>query len=220
MESRSSILRDRALLGLEQFDFVTDFSDHRYRGKVKLTNKGLVLNEKPVYNEPVVSFRYKTWEGYNEDAFVLSCKTMLFLLQKPPKNFEALIVGHFRQNAVMILRACVAYKEDRVRIGFFNGDDDYDAPVSKKVSIRSFFFGQYQVSGRFKESIYKIYPKLFNAFSAIAAPNLQSMPEELETQMPEMPENSGVLKRIFCFSIFISAILVCFVAIYISYAGC
>ncbi|OMO86893.1 Ubiquitin-conjugating enzyme, E2 [Corchorus olitorius] len=39
MESKSSVLRDRALLGLEQFDCVTDFSDHRYRGNAELTNK-------------------------------------------------------------------------------------------------------------------------------------------------------------------------------------
>jgi ubiquitin-conjugating enzyme E2 O len=50
-----------------------------------------VLNDKPYFNEPGNKSTANTPPGekhsvaYNQTAFVLSCKTMLYSLRKPPK---------------------------------------------------------------------------------------------------------------------------------------
>ncbi|VAH59366.1 unnamed protein product [Triticum turgidum subsp. durum] len=54
--------------------------------QVLVSIQGLVLNDKPYFNEPVIfSSKEKHSLGYNQTAFVLTCKLMLYLLQKPPK---------------------------------------------------------------------------------------------------------------------------------------
>lgn len=53
--------------------------------------QGLVLNDKPYFNEPGNKNSAQTTAGeryslaYNQTAFVRSCKTMLYSLRKPPK---------------------------------------------------------------------------------------------------------------------------------------
>ncbi|XP_022760928.1 putative ubiquitin-conjugating enzyme E2 38 [Durio zibethinus] len=150
--------------------------------QVLVSLQGLVLNEKPYYNEPGL----KPWEAYNADVFTLSCKTMLFQLGNPLRNFEALIAAHFHKHGSTILRACIAYKECRVCIGFFNGDDA-NAPSSKK---------KIKVSKQFKNSMDKLYPDLFNAFNRIGAP-LQNMAEKLVTDVDiqEKPVN-GIISKL------------------------
>lgn len=59
--------------------------------QVLVSIQGLVLNDKPYFNEPGNKNSAKTTAGeknslaYNQTAFVLSCKTMLYSLRKPPK---------------------------------------------------------------------------------------------------------------------------------------
>ena len=59
--------------------------------QVLVSIQGLVLNDKPYFNEPANKNSAKTTAGeknslvYNQTAFVLSCKTMLYSLRKPPK---------------------------------------------------------------------------------------------------------------------------------------
>jgi hypothetical protein len=53
--------------------------------------QGLVLNSKPYFNEVGYDKQIGRAEGeknslaYNENSFLLSCKSMLYFLRKPPK---------------------------------------------------------------------------------------------------------------------------------------
>jgi len=59
--------------------------------QVLVSIQGLVLNDKPYFNEPGNKNSAQTTAGeryslaYNQTAFVRSCKTMLYSLRKPPK---------------------------------------------------------------------------------------------------------------------------------------
>ncbi|XP_039686651.1 putative ubiquitin-conjugating enzyme E2 38 [Medicago truncatula] len=82
----------------------------------------LILNAKPYFNEPGWAPSKGTPGGeasslqYNENTFILSLKTMMYMIRKPPKNFEDLVVGHFYSRAHDILRSCKAYTEG-VQVG-------------------------------------------------------------------------------------------------------
>lgn len=71
--------------------------------QVLLSLQALVLNEKPYFNEAGYDKQIGRAEGeknsvtYNENAFLLSCKSMLYLLNKPPKvfwNFSSFRIDH------------------------------------------------------------------------------------------------------------------------------
>ncbi|XP_010267930.1 PREDICTED: putative ubiquitin-conjugating enzyme E2 38 [Nelumbo nucifera] len=88
--------------------------------QVLVSIQALVLNENPFFNEPGAihwSSSTKASSDYNETAFVLSCRTMLYLLQKPPKNFERFLVDHFRKRGEAILTACRAYRDGFAKVG-------------------------------------------------------------------------------------------------------
>lgn len=59
--------------------------------QVLVSIQALILNAKPFFNEPGYESRYVGAEGerkamsYNEDVFVLSLKTMVYTLRRPPK---------------------------------------------------------------------------------------------------------------------------------------
>lgn len=88
--------------------------------QVLVSIQGLVLNDKPYFNEPGNKNSAKTTAGeknslvYNQTAFVLSCKTMLYSLRKPPKHFETLVAGHFHEREHAFLDACSAYMSGTV----------------------------------------------------------------------------------------------------------
>ncbi|XP_068638745.1 probable ubiquitin-conjugating enzyme E2 24 isoform X2 [Aristolochia californica] len=83
--------------------------------QVLLSLQALVLNEKPYFNEAGYDRQIGRAEGeknsttYNENAFLLSIKSMLYLLRNPPKHFEALVNQHFSNCSQSILLACKAY---------------------------------------------------------------------------------------------------------------
>ncbi|KAF5205164.1 Ubiquitin conjugating enzyme protein [Thalictrum thalictroides] len=83
--------------------------------QVLLSIQALVLNAKPYFNEPGYersagqAHGEKQAKSYNENTFVLSCKTMQYTLRSPPKHFEDLVAGHFRVRAHAILEACKEY---------------------------------------------------------------------------------------------------------------
>ncbi|KAL5730374.1 (E3-independent) E2 ubiquitin-conjugating enzyme [Ranunculus cassubicifolius] len=85
--------------------------------QVLLSIQALVLNAKPYFNEPGFSATEGSAEGekssraYNETTYILSCRSMLFTLKRPPKHFEEYVVGHFLDRAHAILVACKAYME-------------------------------------------------------------------------------------------------------------
>ncbi|GAB2265724.1 Belongs to the ubiquitin-conjugating enzyme [Dionaea muscipula] len=70
---------------------------------VVLWIQALELTEKPYFNEPGYRgrFGHQYWEqlslAYNEDTFILCCKTTILLLRFKPKNFEPFVAAHFRK---------------------------------------------------------------------------------------------------------------------------
>ncbi|GMI72820.1 UBIQUITIN-CONJUGATING ENZYME 24, phosphate 2 [Hibiscus trionum] len=127
--------------------------------QVLLSLQALVLNEKPYFNEAGYDKQLGRAEGetnsvsYNENAFLVTCQSMLYILRKPPKHFEALVKEHFSRRAETILLACNAYMEG-APVGFALdcGRDGLDAN----------FKGS---STGFKIMLAKLFPKLVDAFS-------------------------------------------------------
>ncbi|GMH05648.1 hypothetical protein Nepgr_007488 [Nepenthes gracilis] len=83
--------------------------------QVLVSIQGLILNSKPYFNEPGYASTVGTIHGemnserYNETTFLLSLKTMLYMMRRPPKHFEDFVFGHFFMHAHDILVACEAY---------------------------------------------------------------------------------------------------------------
>lgn len=132
--------------------------------QVLVSLQGLVLNEKPYYNEPGTgiwpSLLRNQSAAYTEYAFVLSCKTMIYLIRRPPKNFQGFVAQHFRECAHLILRACLAYTNCRVRVGCYR-EDGISYFSSSSESCNS----NIKVSTSFKASIDQLYPQLVTAFA-------------------------------------------------------
>nr|KAJ0206408.1 hypothetical protein LSAT_V11C500275230 [Lactuca sativa] len=106
--------------------------------QVLVSIQGLILNTKPYFNEPGYAHSSGSIQGekrsmqYNESTLILSLKTMVYTMKKPPKNFEDLVSGHFRNRVRDILMACKAYTEGvqvgcLVRGGVQDVDEDNDS---------------------------------------------------------------------------------------------
>ncbi|KAI9121132.1 hypothetical protein K1719_008165 [Acacia pycnantha] len=126
--------------------------------QVLLSLQALVLNEKPYFNEAGYDQQIGRSEGeknsvsYNENAFLVTCKSMLYLLRKPPKHFELLVEEHFSQRAQHILVACKAYGEGAaIGCAFDCG--------------KAMHQNQKGTSTGFKIMLAKLFPKLVEAFS-------------------------------------------------------
>ncbi|KAF8387656.1 hypothetical protein HHK36_026310 [Tetracentron sinense] len=129
--------------------------------QVLVSIQALVLNEKPYYNEP----GHGIWPGrpywekqssaYSEDVFLLSCRTMLYVLRKPPKHFGDFVVAHFRDRAQVILLACKAYMNGHVKVGGRRECGSFSSS-SSSVSV---------VSNKFKGLMLNLYPELIAAFT-------------------------------------------------------
>ncbi|KAJ9168853.1 hypothetical protein P3X46_020336 [Hevea brasiliensis] len=127
--------------------------------QVLLSLQALVLNEKPYFNEAGFDKQIGRAEGeknsvsYNENAFLMTWKSMLYLLRQPPKHFEALIEEHLRQRSQYILLACKAYMEGApVAYPFGRGQIEHES--------------QKGGSTGFKIMLAKLFPKLVEAFAA------------------------------------------------------
>ncbi|XP_040863161.1 probable ubiquitin-conjugating enzyme E2 25 [Glycine max] len=77
--------------------------------------QGLILVAKPFFNEPGYAHLSNSQYGeisslkYNEDTFILSLRTMIYIMRRPPKNFKDFVAGNFCSRAHDILVACKAY---------------------------------------------------------------------------------------------------------------
>ncbi|KAK9933986.1 hypothetical protein M0R45_021154 [Rubus argutus] len=123
--------------------------------QVLVSIQALILNDKPFFNEPdiapVVSLSSeKSSRAYNEDAFVSTLKSTLFLLRNPPKEFEDFTADHFGRRAGVILSACGAYANSSVEVGY------YSSELKELIKL--------SVSNKFKKSMEQLYPKLVEAF--------------------------------------------------------
>jgi ubiquitin-conjugating enzyme E2 O len=83
--------------------------------QVVVSIQALVLNDQPFYNESGYETLVDKPEGqrnalpYSENAFLLTLRTALHLLRRPPKGFEGFISEHFRRRGRYVLRRCEAY---------------------------------------------------------------------------------------------------------------
>ncbi|CAA2969846.1 Hypothetical predicted protein [Olea europaea subsp. europaea] len=133
--------------------------------QVLVSIQGLVLNERPFFNEPIVAGAKKSkssiWikqsVAYSKHVFILSCKTMLYQMRNPPKNFENFVSQHFCERADSILAAVKAYQENNLLVG--------------SCSIKP--------SSSFKSKLRKIQTELEKAFDRVPEPNVNKS-EKLE----------------------------------------
>ncbi|XP_065862071.1 probable ubiquitin-conjugating enzyme E2 25 isoform X2 [Euphorbia lathyris] len=85
--------------------------------QVLVSIQALILNQKPFFNEPGYAVMNGSADGekrsleYNENTFMLSLKTMIYSMRRPPKHFEDFALGHFHKYGHDILVACKAYME-------------------------------------------------------------------------------------------------------------
>ncbi|XP_022764068.1 putative ubiquitin-conjugating enzyme E2 38 isoform X2 [Durio zibethinus] len=112
--------------------------------QVLVSIQALILNARPFFNEPGYETSYVGANGdrrsrkYNEEVFVLSLKTMIYTLRRPPKHFEDFVAGHFRNRAGDIVVACQAYKEGATVGSVVFKDGVLDANKIEKGSSEEF----------------------------------------------------------------------------------
>ncbi|CAM6099354.1 unnamed protein product [Calypogeia fissa] len=141
--------------------------------QVLVSIQGLVLNERPYFNEAGYDKQVGTGEGeknslvYNENSFLLSCKSMLYLLRRPPMHFEDLIRDHFRKRGYHVLLACKAY---------LAGAEVGSLTESDLSSIEDRKFDDHSSAG-FKLMMNKLVPKLAAAFEEVGANMLEPLNE-------------------------------------------
>ncbi|XP_009605286.1 probable ubiquitin-conjugating enzyme E2 24 [Nicotiana tomentosiformis] len=126
--------------------------------QVLLSLQALVLNEKPYFNEAGYDAQIGKADGeknsvsYNENAFLVTCKSMLYQLNKPPKHFEALVQEHFGKRWKHILLACKAYMDGAPVGSAFQPKSQDQEPIKGS-------------STGFKIMLGKLFPKLAEAFA-------------------------------------------------------
>ncbi|XP_059646153.1 putative ubiquitin-conjugating enzyme E2 38 [Cornus florida] len=146
--------------------------------QVLVSIQGLVLNEKPYYNEPgsgVFPGGSKKSMAYSENAFVLSCKTMVYLLRRPPKNFDDFVASHFRERARVILTASNAYLNGTARVGYYTDDGSGSGSSSSSSS------SSVNVSSHFKSMMKSWYPEMVASFNKTGA-SLGNFVEQLKVE--------------------------------------
>ena len=163
--------------------------------QVLLSIQGLVLNEKPYFNEPGHAFGRSVFENksraYNEQVFALTWQVSIKLICKPPKNFEALVKTHFRERAVAILTACGEYVNGRVRVGYYCSHNKKNESNVK-------------VSVTFEGMMVELYPKLvkmFQSCGAVLGASLEKLklegkrPKRELVNDPKNKNNVGIFKK-------------------------
>ncbi|KAM5578137.1 putative ubiquitin-conjugating enzyme E2 38 [Rosa sericea] len=123
--------------------------------QVLVSIQALILNADPFFNEPGYETRYTGVEGqkkskkYSEEVFIMSLKTMMYTLRRPPKYFEDFVLGHFRSRAHNILAACKAYSEgtlvgsaigDAVQNGVESGSSEFKSSVARMMNMLVTYF--------------------------------------------------------------------------------
>ncbi|KAK9938114.1 hypothetical protein M0R45_014871 [Rubus argutus] len=127
--------------------------------QVLVSIQGLILNTEPYFNEPAYGSMKGQQSGktkskkYNEDTFILSLRTMVYMMKKPPKHFEDFVIGHFRNRAHDILGACKAYM-DGAQVGCL---------------VKGQVQGKRRCSEEFKHSVAGFLPILVKQFTQIGA---------------------------------------------------
>ncbi|CAL5346847.1 unnamed protein product [Camellia sinensis] len=155
--------------------------------QVLVSIQGLVLIDRPYFNEPayakVKNKSNKYWldksNAYNEDVFALSCKTMIYVLGKPPGNFEGFVSDHFCKRGEDILAAVKAYRDGHVIVGYYRHDNSSSS-------------SQVSVSDNFESNMNKLCLELKKAFRREL-----KMPLDMEPDwVAENEWKQGILNKI------------------------
>ncbi|TVU17586.1 hypothetical protein EJB05_33630, partial [Eragrostis curvula] len=132
--------------------------------QVVVSIQGLVLTAQPFYNESENEQYLGTPEAvrneiiYAEDACLVTLRTMLNLLHRPPAGFEELVRLHFRRRGRFVLRACEAYVLKTCPVGTL----DEEANATEVCRGRT-------CSAGFRISLRRFMPQLVEAFTSIGA---------------------------------------------------
>ncbi|KAF5728311.1 hypothetical protein HS088_TW21G00458 [Tripterygium wilfordii] len=135
--------------------------------QVLFSIQALILNQKPFFNEPGYAHMSGSENGelksqqYNEDTFILSLRTMTYIMRRPPKHFEDFVRGHFYKRAHDILVACEAYM-DGAQVGCL-----------VKGGVQDIEEGDKSCSQMFKESLPSYVNMLLGDFEKIGVKNLE-----------------------------------------------
>lgn len=133
--------------------------------QVLVSIQGLVLNANPYFNEAGYGKQIGTAEGeknslaYVENSFLLSCKSMLYLIRRPPKHFEDFVREHFKRRGPYILQACLSYMQGSP-VGSLLDDGMVSPSYGKDLE---------QSTTGFRLMLAKIIPRLIAAFKEVGA---------------------------------------------------
>ncbi|WJX73313.1 ubiquitin-conjugating enzyme [Trifolium repens] len=146
--------------------------------QVLVSIQSLILNAKPYFNEPGYANTTGTQNGeaqslkYNENTFILSVRTMMYTIKRPPQNFEELVRGHFYSRAHDILASCKVYMED-VQVGCF-----------VKGRVRGVHERGRKYSDKFKADLLKYVKLLVQEFEKLGVKDYQKI---MSTTSPKQP---------------------------------
>ncbi|MED6130373.1 hypothetical protein PIB30_000269 [Stylosanthes scabra] len=145
--------------------------------QVLVSIQALVLNEKPYLNLPHIGglIGRIMSRAYIESCFLVTWYVAIKLVRRPPKNFEAFVIQHFRTRSVAVLDSCREYANGRVPVGYYcrNGGGDGGSSSLASSNVR--------VSAEFRNKMVDLYPKLIQTFQSCGA-DLQSTPNKLELE--------------------------------------
>ncbi|KAG9159620.1 hypothetical protein Leryth_013597 [Lithospermum erythrorhizon] len=152
--------------------------------QVLVSIQGLILNAKPYFNEPGYAHMSGSVAGeqsslqYNERTYILSMKTMVYSVKRPPKHFEDFVAGHFYSRALDVLLACRAYIEGaQVCCIVKGGVQDVDE-------------GGKSCSQEFRHQLAKFVKTLVDAFKLVGVKDLDqflSLVHKADSLMPPSP---------------------------------
>lgn len=136
--------------------------------QVLVSIQGLVLNSNPYFNEAGYEKHMGTAEGeknslaYVENTFLLSCKSMIYLIRRPPTHFEEFVRDHFKHRGPCVLQACLAYMQ-----GCPVGSSTDEGVTSPSPLGTAKDYERSTVG--FRLMLAKIIPRLFAAFKEVGA---------------------------------------------------
>ncbi|MED6130375.1 hypothetical protein PIB30_000271 [Stylosanthes scabra] len=152
--------------------------------QVLVSIQALVLNEQPFFNEPYVGVLLGLAHAFAQSKSRATTS-------RPPKNFEAFVIQHFRTRSVAVLDSCRDYANGRVWVGYYcrNGGGSDGGSSSLRSSNVS-------VSANFRNTMVELYPKLIQTFQYCRA-DLQGTPNKLELEViiNEQPKKEQVIDR-------------------------
>ncbi|TVU17592.1 hypothetical protein EJB05_33636, partial [Eragrostis curvula] len=132
--------------------------------QVVVSIQGLVLTAQPFYNESENEKYLGTPEAarneivHAEDTCLVTLRTMLNVLRRPPVGFEQLVRRQFRRRGRFVLRACEAYLRKASPVGTLD-EEANTTEVSRERTC----------SAGFRLSLNRLMSRLIEAFTRIGA---------------------------------------------------